>query len=107
MEDSHMGWQTEEKRESVRYPYTRPVSYMALGESGRPPDKVAVHGEILNLSSGGMRIRTERQALEEGTVLQVWFPLSEPPVTIPVLAQVRWVREEMPGEYQVGLRFMI
>ncbi|NCO67175.1 MAG: PilZ domain-containing protein [Nitrospirae bacterium] len=102
-----MGWQTEEKRVSIRYPYTRPVSYMALGESGRPPDKVAVHGEILNLSSGGMRIRTERQALEEGTVLQVWFPLSEPPVTIPVLAQVRWVREEMPGEYQVGLRFMI
>lgn len=102
-----MGWQAEKKRVSVRFPYTRPVSYMAMGKSGRPPDKVAVHGEILNLSSGGMRIQTERQALEEGTVLQVLFPLSEPPVTIPVLAQVRWVREEMPGKYQVGLRFMI
>ncbi len=102
-----MGRQAEKKRVSVRFPYTRPVSYMAMGKSGRPPDKVAVHGEILNLSSGGMRIQTERQALEEGAVLQVWFPLSEPPVTIPVLAQVRWVREEMPGNYQVGLRFMV
>jgi len=102
-----MGWQAEKKRVSVRFPYTRPVSYMAMGKSGRPPDKVAVHGEILNLSSGGMRIQTKRQALEEGAVLQVWFPLSEPPVTIPVLAQVRWVREEIPGNYQVGLRFMI
>ncbi len=102
-----MDWQAEEKRVSVRFPYTRPVSYMALGESGRLPNKVVVHGEILNLSSGGMRIQTKRQSLEEGAVLQVWFPISEPPVTIPVLAQVRWVREEIPGNYQVGLRFMI
>lgn len=102
-----MDWQAEKKRESVRFPYTRSVSYMALGESGRLPNKVVVHGEILNLSSGGMRIQTKRRALEEGAVLQVWFPISEPPVTIPVLAQVRWVREEIPGNYQVGLRFMI
>ncbi len=107
MKDSQIGWQAGEKRVSVRYPYTRPVSYMAMGKSGRPPDKVAVHGEIVDLSNGGMRIRMERQALEEGAVLQVWFPISEPPVTIPVLAQVRWVREEIHGNYQVGLRFMI
>jgi hypothetical protein len=102
-----MGWQAGEKRVSVRFPYTRPVSYMAMGKSGRPPDKAAVHGKIVDLSSGGMRIRTERQTIEEGAVLQVWFPLSEPPVTIPVLAQVIWVREDMPVNYQVGLRFMI
>jgi hypothetical protein len=102
-----MGRQAEKKRVSVRFPYTCPVSYMAMGKSGRPPDKTAVHGEILNLSSGGMRIQTERQALEDGAVLQVWFPLSEPPVTIPVLVQVIWVREEIPGNYQVGLRFII
>jgi hypothetical protein len=102
-----MGRQAEKKRVSVRFPYTRPVSYMAMGDYVYPPDKVAVHGEIVDLSSGGMRIRTERQAIEEGTVLQVWFPVSEPPVTVPILTQVRWVREEMPGNYQVGLRFMM
>jgi len=102
-----MDWQGEKKRVSDRFPYTRPVSYMAMGSRVYPPDKVAVHGEIVDLSSGGMRIRTKRQALEEGAVLQVWFPISEPPVTVPVLAQVRWVKEEIPGNYQVGLRFVI
>lgn len=95
----------EEKRAYVRFPYTSPVSYVVMGEPPHPPEKVAIHSEMVDLSNGGMRIREGR--LKEGVLIRVGIPVSEHEVMLPVLAEVRWVREEIPGEYQAGLQFLM
>ncbi len=97
----------EEKRGSVRITYVRPVIYNALGQSGHPPNHDTFLGEGLDLSNGGMRIRMEGRVLPEGSVVRARIAVSEPGVTVPVLTQVRWVKEEQPGAYQIGLRFVL
>lgn len=102
-----MSSKQEERRKGVRISYPGPLSYMAMGLAGRIPNQEILLGEIVDLSKGGMRIRTGRQTLEEGTVVRAEIPVSEPSITVPVLSQVLWIREEKPGNYQVGLRFVL
>lgn len=98
---------TKEKREAVRIFYRQPVNFRVAGAAGAPPHKLPSRGEILNISRGGMGMRTERRVLGEGALLQAWIPVAEPPVTLPVLTQVRWVRGDQPGLSQIGLRFVL
>lgn len=98
---------SEEKRENMRLPYRCPVSYVETGGASRRPNGLAARGEILDLSNGGMGMLTEGRAPEEGVVIQSWIPMSYPRINLPVLMQVKWVREERPGAYQVGTRFML
>jgi PilZ domain len=95
-----MSWSKEEKREDIRTPYARPVSYMAM-------DGKFSHGEILDLGDGGVRILTEVRPLWEGTLVWARVPLSEPPITVPVLSQVRWVREKRAAVYEMGLQYVL
>jgi len=97
----------EEKRMSERFPYQRTMQYMAMGDSLRPPDRVPLSGGIVDISNGGMRVQTEELGLKEGVMLKVWIPLSETEVAVPVLTEVRWVKEEKTGGYHAGLRFMM
>jgi c-di-GMP-binding flagellar brake protein YcgR len=95
------------KRLAIRFPYKCPVNYIILGiEPAQPPEKIAVQAETMDLSNGGMRIKGER-ALKEGALIKVQIPVSEHDVMVPVLTEVRWAKEEMPGEYQAGLRFLM
>ncbi len=96
-----------EMRMSPRFPYHRTMQYMAMGDSLRPPDRVPLSGGIVDISNGGMRVQTEDLGLEEGVMLKVWIPVSETEVAVPVLTEVRWVKEEKPGGYHAGLRFMM
>ncbi len=98
---------TKEKREAVRSPYHRPVNFLVAGAADAPPHELPSRGEIVNISQGGMGMRTEQRALQEGAILQAWVPVAEPPVTFPILTQVKWVREDQPGLSQIGLRFMV
>jgi len=66
-----------------------------------------VEGGIVDVSSGGMRIRTGQDGLEEGAILKVWLPIPEVEVTVAVLTEVRWVKEEAPGNFYAGLRFIL
>lgn len=94
------------KREAVRFAYRQSVSFRVAGGAGAPPIEAAACGEIVNISQSGIGMQTERRALGEGAILQAWIPVTSPPVTLPVLTQVRWVREEQSGGYQIGLRFV-
>ena len=102
---------TREKRMSSRIPYTRPMSYVAMGNFVSPPGVVEVKGKILDISDRGVRIQIDDQALETGTVVCIRVPVykskSKTPITVPVLAEIRWVNEELPAGRQMGLKFMM
>jgi hypothetical protein len=97
----------EEKRAAQRFPYRYPASYVALGHTAHPPDKEAASGEIMDLSDKGMRMRVKGRKLVEGAVLLVKVSLSSAPVTVPSLVQVQWIKEEKPGTYETGLKFVV
>jgi hypothetical protein len=101
----------KEKRVSSRIPDTRPMSYVVMGNFVSPPGVVEVKGKILDISDSGVRIRVDGQALEPGTVICIRVPIhkskSKTPITVPVLAEIRWANEELPAGRQMGLRFMM
>ena len=97
----------KERRLSRRFLYKHPIRYMAMGDLKRPPDEAPRIGDVVDLSDGGMRIRTAEPGLGKGFILKLWLPVSEVEVSVPVLSEVRWVKEERPGGYHAGLRFMM
>ena len=80
---------------------------MAMGDLKRPPDEAQREGDVVDLSDGGMKIRTAKPGLGKGVILRVWLPVSEVEVSVPLLAEVRWREEEKPGAFQAGLMFMV
>jgi hypothetical protein len=52
-----------------------------------------------------MQIRGE--SLQKGSFITVRMPVTEKKTTVPALAEVRWVKEQRPGDYHVGLRYMM
>ena len=101
----------KEKRVNARIPYTCPTSYGVMGNFVSPPGVVEVKGKILDISDSGVRIRIDGQALEPGTIICIRVPIhkskSRTPITVPVLAEIRWANEELPAGRQMGLKFMM
>lgn len=97
----------KERRLSRRFSYKHPVRYMAMGDLTRPPNKAANGGDVVDLSDGGMRIRTAKPGLEKGVIFRVWLPVSEVEVSVPVLTEVRWIEEGRTGTFQGGLMFIV
>jgi c-di-GMP-binding flagellar brake protein YcgR len=97
----------EKTRRYERFQFICPVSFITLGTMRYPPYDVSKEAEIVDISNGGMKIRLKGSLLKEGAMIQVRIPVSEFEVTVPVLTEVRWVREELQDNYQVGgLRFL-
>jgi len=61
-------------------------------------------GVGLDISSHGLGIETEYH-LKEGSVLKCYLPLRETEATIPVFAQVIWVKPA-DGHFRAGFRFL-
>ena len=97
----------KDKRLVQRFPCKFPVSFMALGSRDDPRVSEAVSSEIMDLSEHGMKIRVQGLTLAEGTVLLVKVPLSSAPVSVPSLAEVRWIKEEKSGTCEAGLKYVI
>ena len=97
----------EKTRQAKRYQFICPISFVTLGDLNFPPYDVATEAEIVDISNGGMKIRLKGRLLKEGAMIQVRIPVSEFEVAVPVLTEVRWVREDVQDSYQVGgLRFL-
>ncbi len=97
----------KERRLNQRFPYEHPIRYMAMGHLKRPPDEAPRIGGVVDLSNGGMRIRTAKPGLGKGVILRVWLPVSEVEVSVPVIAEVVWMEEQRPATFQAGLMFMV
>lgn len=90
---------TEELRKEARQTHRREVSYLlSLSEFGFPLERSG-SGGIMDISRGGMRLRTSFP-LENGQVLR--FPTQ--PEDIPGFGQVRWVERDGHGVL-AGIRF--
>jgi hypothetical protein len=96
-----------EKRIIQRFPYKYPVIYISLGHEAHPPEREDTGGEIMDLSDNGMRLRVNGRKFAEGSLLLVRVPVSKVPVSVPSLAQVRWIKEVESGAYEAGLRFVV
>jgi hypothetical protein len=96
----------EERRCTIRHPYPGTVSFTALGNSHNPPNDIDKPADIIDISDDGMRIRISDLSLREGSMIKVRVPIRCKNTAIPVLAEVRWVKEQMPQYCQAGLRFL-
>lgn len=92
------------QRAYKRIPYTGRVSCVVMGESPRPPREVT-KSEILDISDGGMKIRT--MELNIGDIILVRIPVTDSPVHVPVMTEVQWTRQNTTGTYDAGLRYLI
>ena len=97
----------QEKRVENRIPYKYPVGYKLMGSYYSPPSTEAVFSETQDISNYGMRILTDRTSVQVGSILQIQIVLSDTNISMPILAQVRWVREGDSGHQQLGLAFLV
>ena len=99
--------QTKENRLHVRFPYRAPLSYTVLGDDFHPPREVPAEAEIIDLSDHGVRICLRDWTVKVGFMVVLRIPVSETRTTVPTLAEVKWVKEVMPGVSHAGLSFML
>lgn len=78
-----------------------------MGTPSRPPNEKPNDGSVLDLSNGGMKIKTRKLGFSKGLILKVWLPVSRVDVSVPVLTEVRWMKEERPGNFYAGLSFVV
>ena len=95
-----------ENRKDSRIPYTRPVSFSVIGQYLHVSSEVAVLGTILDISGGGVRLRTDVQPCWEKMMIRAWIPLPQTPQTVSVIAVMRWVRNEKQQVYDIGFQFV-
>ena len=99
--------QVEENRLHVRFPFRALVSYTVLGDIFHPPREVSAEAEIIDLSDYGVRICLRGSTVKVGFLVVLRIPVSETRTTVPTLAEVKWVKEGMPGVSHAGLSFML
>jgi hypothetical protein len=95
----------QECRAHRRYAYGYPVTYQAI-ETGAPPTELQSQADILDLSDGGLAIRTAGGGVEIGSVVKVWLPIAGYAVRVPVLTVTTWVHQD-PDGCRLGLRFLL
>jgi hypothetical protein len=95
------------KRLSRRYSCSHRVQFNPLSSIYKDVDNRARQAALLNISKHGVGMRIRGESLNEGSLVTVRMPTSVRTVTVPVLAEVMWAKEERPGEYQAGLRFVM
>ena len=100
-DNNFMNESLQEKRVEDRIPCKHPLSFKLMS----PPSTDAVFSEAQDISNHGMRILTDMRSVQVGSILHIQIALSVTNTSMPVLAQVRWVREEYNGYHQLGLMF--
>ncbi len=87
----------EQRRQFVRHSVSVPARYRTPGDFYRL-------ASVVNLSVGGMRLGGVRGQLSVGQVIE--FSLTLGSTMIHVKGELRWMREERPGEFDCGISFI-
>lgn len=66
---------------------------------------VSIYGTCVDISSEGIGITTDSNALCEGDVLKLLLLINDMKVTLPILTEVKWLRQ-VDGQYKAGLQFL-
>jgi hypothetical protein len=98
-----------ERRQHERFPQVLEVHARCLlsGEATGAPPK-GFDGRIQNLSNGGVCVLST-VPLQAAMFLSCSFPVSDAPVSIPALMQVKWTvkRGNKSPSYISGLQFVV
>jgi len=97
-----------DRRKGPRFPQNLKVSITPLPDIGSKKKGTAISGFIHNMSQGGLCVITPR-ALEKSTLLRCEIAISEAPIKISTLMQVRWTEKQKihPEKFLSGLSFLI
>jgi hypothetical protein len=95
------------RRRYVRLPLLLKATARALDIYGSSvASAVLVHGNIEDISEGGLRFVTNRD-LPASALVDFRIVVPDVPVPIPTLLSVRWSRKRRSGRrYDVGLQFL-
>jgi len=98
-----------ERRQDARYPFPCEVEdILPSGRNRELTEPQTIRGRVVNISVGGACVIADRLA-ERATVLAFRLRLQGVPVSLPVLAQVRWIRPVpfQANTFRIGLTFVI
>ena len=95
------------ERLHVRFPFRALVSYTVVGDIFYPPREVPAEAEMIDLSDYGAKVCLRDWTVKVGFLVVLRIPVSETRTTVPALAEVKWVKEGMPGVSHAGLSFML
>src|SRR5262245_51826718 len=96
-----------ERRQDARRPFVCEVeSLLPKDRNGERSEPHTIRGRVVNISLGGACVIADRPT-ERGAVLAFRLRVRGVPVSMPVLAQVRWVRPvpSRANAFRTGLRF--
>ena len=96
-----------ENRTENRISYVRPLNYTTIGQYLHLSNEVGLQSTILDISGGGMRIRTDVHPSFDGVMIRAWIPLPQPSIAVPVIATMRWFKEETAQVYNIGFEFVL
>jgi len=104
-----------ERRQGVRVDFSKrlffqvavPTNHWLPPNDGDFQGREQPSGQIQNVGNQGCCLIIDRP-LEKFLIIKLAFPLSRESVSVPTLAEVRWVRPELePDQYKVGVRYLL
>ncbi len=93
-----------EKRSKVRKAFKKPVHFEQMATESNRQKNNQWNGVCFDISEDGVGI-TVGCALKKGEVIKLFIPLSKKNTTLPVFAEVRWIRSAKDN-FKTGLRFL-
>ena len=100
------GADIEERRAEPRFRLNVSVIVQELSPARKTPlSKTAIRGVVHDLSNSGFGLSTAAP-LSHSTVVRCDIAINNLPVSIPTMAQVRWV-QRAAGEYRSGLAYLL
>ena len=101
------GTDIDERRGEQRFPFKGAVILRELSPTRKTPlAKTAVRGVIHNLSNSGFSLSTAAP-LTHSAVVRCDIAIQNLTVSIPTIAQVRWVQRAHAGQYRSGLAYLL
>ncbi len=96
-----------ERRAEERFPLAVVVILQELSHTRKTPlAKTSARGFIRNVSNGGIGLTTSAP-LPHAAVVRCDINLKDVAVSIPTMAQVRWVQRDHSGQYRCGLAYLL
>ena len=97
----------EERRSEPRYPFSCNITAYELTAYGLTQARGrSIQGTVKDISAGGLSLLTDRR-IKLSTLIRCEIHISNVPVAIPVLSQVRWVRKNAKGQkHRIGSSFL-
>ena len=94
-----------EKRTAKRYSFTVSVMLHELSQEHKATGAKPIGCVSRNASESGMCVSTA-VPLMHSSVVRCDISVGDIPVTIPTIAQIRWVERVSGGEYRSGLAYI-